>query len=926
MRIALLLLVACATGLAAEAVVAPMTPAEKTADAKLSPSLRPVADVPGLPRVLLIGDSVSMGYTLRVRAALQGRANVHRAPTNCGASSKGVAEIDHWLGAGHWDLIHFNFGLHDIRYLQPGKINVPRDAYVANLRKIVARLKQTGATLIWAATTPVPAKNLPGQYPRIPADVVDYNALAERIMQEHGVAINDLYAAVLPRIAELQPAGDVHLNSQGCDVLGAQVASAIAAALPAAGATAPPGPKISALDPRVWSCDFTSRALGQPMRFLVVLPEGVAPGAAPLPVIYFLHGRGRNERTLLDAESTRAAVMASRCAIVLPRGRDGWYVNAPAVPADRYADYLDEVIALAEKHFPVGRTPAMRAIGGWSMGGYGAAYTACRRAGDFAALAPIIGILDFPRPAIPEPGLNYAVPPRFGTDPDVWIGMNPRKMLGRLRGTEVFVAYANQAAERQMNQAFIGDARAQGLKIEVREMHGGHTFPMVEEGLLPALKFLENAISRNAAVAPADFVVVDSLVALRPYLTRDDVKVRLAPGTYRLDDAAGPNFLDFTGSNSRYDFTGVKLLVDTALAARFKIGTNILMLSGHGIVLEGLELETVGGKPPGEGCRAVSIGGDRVVVRNVILRLEGSSPYGYGSFFGIGAGSAIAPRKLNGIRIGGLDDQVIGCRVFMRCFGHGIFIRGAQNALVKDCHVEGVLRKTDDILAETSGPAFEQHFRQYTGEPIPAHEMTSLSEDGIRVYPDDPLIKRRTQNIRVENCLVVRMRRAICLAFAAGENAIIGCEVRESERAGYHIGSNTTVRDCRGDALYSGVLDISASTSKGATAEVTVLDSRAHYGNDLLAKINGAEHRVTLRAAAPGAVPADMFVDVASDHGFGQGRMTDVQAERVEVVNLTSATLRLHPTATDCVVTSDGPVTDRGLRNRVAPARAFTTR
>jgi hypothetical protein len=315
-----------------------------------------------------------------------------------------------------------------------------------------------------------------------------------------------------------------------------------------------------------------------------------------------------------------------------------------------------------------------------------------------------------------------------------------------------------------------------------------------------------------------------------------------------------------------------------------------------------------------------------VVVRNVILRLEGSSPYGYGSFFGIGAGSAIAPRKLNGIRIGGLDDQVIGCRVFMRCFGHGIFIRGAQNALVKDCHVEGVLRKTDDILAETSGPAFEQHFRQYTGEPIPAHEMTSLSEDGIRVYPDDPLIKRRTQNIRVENCLVVRMRRAICLAFAAGENAIIGCEVRETERAGYHIGSNTTVRDCRGDALYSGVLDISASTSKGATAEVTVLDSRAHYGNDLLAKINGAEHRVTLRAAAPGAVPADMFVDVASDHGFGQGRMTDVQAERVEVVNLTSATLRLHPTATDCVVTSDGPVTDRGLRNRVAPARAFTTR
>lgn len=923
MRVVIFLLFAVTCGVAADQAVAPATAAERKAEAKLSPSLQPITDVPGLPRVLLIGDSVSMGYTLRVRAALQGRANVHRAPTNCGASTKGVAEIDRWLGTGRWDLIHFNFGLHDIRYLQPGKIAVPREDYAANLRKIIARLQQTGATLIWASTTPVPAKNLPGQYPRIPADVGEYNAIAARIMQENGVGIDDLHAEVLPRIAALQPPGDVHFNTQGSDVLGAKVAAAIAAALamPQA-APAPAGPQIAVVAPRIWSCDFTSRALGLPMRFLVVLPPDVALDAAPQPVIYFLHGRGRHERSLLEAPGTRAAIMASRCAIVLPRGRDGWYVNAPAVPADRYADYLDEVIALAERHFPVGRTPALRAIGGWSMGGYGAAYTAGRRAGDFAALAPVIGILDYPRPTVPPPAGNYPVQPRFGADPGVWEGLNPRRMLARLRGTELFVAYANQASERQMNEVFIAEARAQGLKVRVREMSGTHTFPMVEEGVPPALQFLESVITRDQAGTADGFVVVDSLEALRPYLSRDDIKVRLAPGQYRLETAAGPNFLDFTGNNSRFDLTGVRLFVDTALAARFKVGTNILMLSGHGIVLEGLDLETVGGQPPGEGCRAVSIGGDRVVVRNVSLRLAGSSPYGYGSFFGIGAGSAIAPRKLNGIRIGGRDDQVIGCRVIMRCFGHGIFLRGAQNALVRNCYVEGALRKTDDILAETAGPAFEQRFRQYTGQPIPAHEMTSLSEDGIRAYPDDPETKRRTQNIRVENCLVVRMRRAICLAFAAGENAITGCEVREAERAGYHLGSNTTVRDCGGDALYAGVLDISAATSQGATAEVTVFDSRAHYGNDLLAKINGTGHRVTLRLAASDAVPADMFVDVASDRGFGEGRMADVRAARVEVINRTAATVRLHPTATDCVVTSEGPVTDRGGRNRVVPAPA----
>ena len=80
-----LLLAAAAT--AQTPVNAPMTAAEKQVDATLSPSLQPVTDVPGLPRVLLIGDSVSMGYTLRVRTALQGKANVHRVPTNCGPSA-----------------------------------------------------------------------------------------------------------------------------------------------------------------------------------------------------------------------------------------------------------------------------------------------------------------------------------------------------------------------------------------------------------------------------------------------------------------------------------------------------------------------------------------------------------------------------------------------------------------------------------------------------------------------------------------------------------------------------------------------------------------------------------------------------------------------------------------------------------------------
>lgn len=108
-----------------------------------------VQDDPSLPRVLLIGDSVSGGYTLATRKLLAGKANVHKAPENCGPTANGVKKLDIWLGDGRWDVIHFNFGLHDSR--------TPAADYEARLRAIVARLKNTGAKLIWASTTPRPA-------------------------------------------------------------------------------------------------------------------------------------------------------------------------------------------------------------------------------------------------------------------------------------------------------------------------------------------------------------------------------------------------------------------------------------------------------------------------------------------------------------------------------------------------------------------------------------------------------------------------------------------------------------------------------------------------------------------------------------------------------------------------------------------------
>jgi len=192
------------------------------------PSLAPIQDQPGLPRVLLIGDSISMGYTLGVREALAGKANVHRPAENCGPTIRGIERLENWLGAGHWDVIHFNFGLHDLR-LDNGRHQVPLEQYEQNLRTMVARMKITGATLIWCSTTPVPDTSTP---PRRNTDVIAYNVVAEKIAKENNIRIDDLYAFALPRLSEIQRPSNVHFTPEGSKVLARQVAASITEGLP----------------------------------------------------------------------------------------------------------------------------------------------------------------------------------------------------------------------------------------------------------------------------------------------------------------------------------------------------------------------------------------------------------------------------------------------------------------------------------------------------------------------------------------------------------------------------------------------------------------------------------------------------------------------------------------------------------------------
>ncbi|MCP5560982.1 MAG: SGNH/GDSL hydrolase family protein [Verrucomicrobiaceae bacterium] len=199
--------------------------------------LKPNADVrEGLPNVLIVGDSISIGYTPPVIEMLKGVANVQRVKANCGDTKAGLANLkSRWLGTTKWDVIHFNWGLHDLCYRNPeskeqghrdkvkGTLSVPLDEYEKNLETLVQQLQATGAKLIFASTTIVP-ENEAG---RFVGDDIKYNAVAARVMQKHGIPINDLHALSASFGGKHSQPGNVHFDKEGSAKLAAQVVASI---------------------------------------------------------------------------------------------------------------------------------------------------------------------------------------------------------------------------------------------------------------------------------------------------------------------------------------------------------------------------------------------------------------------------------------------------------------------------------------------------------------------------------------------------------------------------------------------------------------------------------------------------------------------------------------------------------------------------
>ncbi|WP_439621345.1 GDSL-type esterase/lipase family protein [Gemmata sp.] len=151
---------------------------------------------PEVPRVLLLGDSIRLGYAPLVAKKLDGTAEVVHHKENGGDTATTLKNLDAWIEGVKPTVVHFNCGLHDLKFGKKANAHqVPIDDYEKNLRAIVARLKEATPHIVFATTTPIlddRHAQRKGDFDRFDKDVTAYNERAVKVMLELGVPVDDL--------------------------------------------------------------------------------------------------------------------------------------------------------------------------------------------------------------------------------------------------------------------------------------------------------------------------------------------------------------------------------------------------------------------------------------------------------------------------------------------------------------------------------------------------------------------------------------------------------------------------------------------------------------------------------------------------------------------------------------------------------------
>ena len=456
--------------------------------------------------------------------------------------------------------------------------------------------------------------------------------------------------------------------------------------------------------------------------------------------------------------------------------------------------------------------------------------------------------------------------------------------------------------------------------------------------------------------AMAKIITVNTLPELKPYLQKDNVHVKLAPGEYTVtanDVSSGKtgkywtgqkylknsfNVFLFEGNNSTYDFTGVTIYIKTQTAQSVgKVDFYEVRTIGSNNVIQNLTVVDDGSEYDAPTFRATNVvlDGANNRLEGCHFTVKGSYPYGYGDIFGKSSRNIINTNKRCACLVRGKSNLVKNSTFICRSFGHGIFFQGAEDPIIDGCYVEGQIRSTAEVLAEkgSGSPADKVDFETIFGfnlRDLKGNYYFSCQEDGIRSYNAGETIidgveyDRGVTNATVINSTVVKMRSGVTIGWAVGTKYVENCTALACE-TGYWVGSDTKVVNCRGDASIGALLSEDVGRSN-ASIDLTLVDN---YVTPLDGEVTdfyyaGSGHKVTLHDST--TYDNDIEIVIGGKrlgHRFMEGsnnKPLNFDANNITFINYSTFPIVVGDKAKDIDITtcgSESSVTDRGLRTSV---------
>ena len=190
-----------------------------------------------MKNVLLIGDSIRMGYDKAVKKSLEGIAQVHFPRENCKFAAYVLRFLHEWkpkLEEGEQiDVIHWNAGLWDNLRLFGEEPQTPIDFYAYYIERICIRIKKLfpDAKVIFATSTSVQSEKMNINFMRQNSDIERYNTVACNIVKKYGFEVNDLYSLSLTLSPDAHSDAVHYYTTEGTETFANQVLSYIASAL-----------------------------------------------------------------------------------------------------------------------------------------------------------------------------------------------------------------------------------------------------------------------------------------------------------------------------------------------------------------------------------------------------------------------------------------------------------------------------------------------------------------------------------------------------------------------------------------------------------------------------------------------------------------------------------------------------------------------